>query len=45
MEYAPLKEKCRAAVIRKAWRDAPESKAKALMLSLADKLWSKQQVA
>jgi len=45
MEYAPLKEKCRAAVIRKAWRDAPESKAKMLMLSFADKIRAKQQVA
>ncbi len=42
MEYAPLRDKCRSAVIRKAWRDAPESKAKSLMLSYADKLWSKQ---
>ncbi len=38
--YAPLKNKCRAAVIRKAWRDAPEGKAKSVMLALADRLWN-----
>ncbi|WP_289346804.1 hypothetical protein [Pantoea stewartii] len=42
MEYAPLKDKCRSAVIRKAWRDVPESKTKALMLQFAERLWSKQ---
>ncbi len=45
MEYAPLKDKCKASVIRKAWRDAPESRVKALMLSHAERLWSKKQVA
>lgn len=38
--YAPLKDKCRAAVIRKAWRDAPAGKAKDAMLAWADQLWS-----
>lgn len=40
MTYQPLKNKCRAAVIRKAWRDAPEGKAKTAMLAWADRLWS-----
>lgn len=40
MNYQPLKNKCRAAVIRKAWRDAPEGKAKVAMLIWADKLWN-----
>ena len=45
MNYQPLKNKCTAAVIRKAWRDAPEAKPterklKAHMLAHADKLWN-----
>lgn len=40
MNYQPLKNKCRAAVIRKAWRDAPDGKAKSAMLAWADKLWT-----
>lgn len=40
MMYTPLKDKCHAAVIRKAWRDAPAGKAKDAMLAWADRLWS-----
>lgn len=40
MGYQPLKNKCHAAVIRKAWRDAPEGRAKVEMLKWADRLWN-----
>lgn len=40
MQYQPLKNKCNAAVIRKAWRNAPEGSLKKIMLSHADKLWN-----
>lgn len=38
MNYSPLKNKCRAAVIRKAWRDAPDSRIKKVMLEWAERL-------